>query len=101
MVALELHDGVPVSRKKVMEWKDKYYAEATGSLPADMTYAFKIALAPGESGPEDAPKRGKLQLVSPPEARDALVFRIDEAVSHGADKQELGKWKQAALTAPL
>ena len=46
MVALKLHDGVPVSRKNVMEWKDKYYAEATGSLPADMPYAFNIALAP-------------------------------------------------------
>ena len=101
MVALKLHDGVPVSRKHVMGWKDKYYAEATGSLPADMPYVFKIALAPGESGQDDASKRGELQLVSPPEAWDALVFRIDEALSHGADEEELDKWKEAALTAPL
>ena len=101
MAAFKLHDGVLVSHKKAMEWKDKYYAEATGSLPADMPYAFNIALSPGESGPEDVSKRGKLQLASPPEAWDALVFRIDELVSHGADEEELDKWKQAALTAPM
>ena len=57
MVALQLHAGVPVSRKKVMKWKRQYYAEATGSLPANMPYMFKIAVVPGESGPEDVSKR--------------------------------------------
>ena len=59
-----------------------------------MNHTFKFAAIGGEA------LRG-MPLLSPCEARDALVFRIDEAIQDGADEETLKLWKAAAENAPI
>ena len=69
-----------MSRSKVAEWKDKYYGVATGSLPDEMNFTFKFSVEPGSQTPLDPATIGTLKMISLPEARDALVFAIDDAI---------------------
>jgi hypothetical protein len=101
MLSLESYDDAPSSRARTDKWMNKHYAQATGSLPEDMNYTFKLAGWQGGVDPSDATARGKFSLISPSEPLDALIFRIDQAISEGEDEDTLDKWVQAVLTAPL
>ena len=101
LAAVKTYDDVPVSRAKVAKFKEKYYTEATGALPQNMNYTFTMAVTPDMQDPSVSSARGKYMLVSPTEALDALVFRIDEAIQQGEDEEALAKWENAVLTAPI
>ena len=83
MVVLQSYDDAPASRARTVKWMDKHYDQATGNLPEDMNYTFKLAVWLGGSDPSEAAARGKFSLPSPWEPLDALMFRIDKAISEG------------------
>ena len=87
-------DHAPASKTKTDGWKTKHYSKTNGTLPESMNHTFKFAVLAGGD-------LQQLQLLSPPEARDALVFRIDEAIEDGESDDTLKLWKNAALTAPV
>ena len=87
-------DHAPASKENTTVWKEQFYSSTNGVLPETMNHTFKFAAIEGEA------LRG-MPLLSPCEARDALVFRIDEAIQDGADEETLKLWKAAAENAPI
>ena len=86
-------DRVPVNRKAVDGLGD-YYFKTPSAFPCTIVVAV-------DQDEDPMKMKGSLERISPEEIEHALLLRIADRISQGADEDELRAWLLVALTVTI